>query len=99
MIRQRTDQPTLEGPRAASARRGTLWLFREQLTRAGAIETRFARFDRRLRDAGYLAPRRSADRRCFADGASALLRPGGQIVDATVVEARRPRLKARRRPW
>ncbi len=29
----------------------TLWLFREQLTRAGAIETLFARFDRLLRDA------------------------------------------------
>ncbi|MEO1092658.1 MAG: IS5 family transposase [Pseudomonadota bacterium] len=52
----------------------TLWLFREQLTRAGAIETLFERFDRLLRDAGYLAM-------------------GGQIVDATVVEARRPRLK------
>jgi IS5 family transposase len=52
----------------------TLWLFREQLTRAGAIATLFARFDRRLRDAGYLAM-------------------GGRIVDATVVEARRPRLK------
>jgi transposase, IS5 family len=71
----------------------TLWLFREQLTRAGAIERLFARFDRLLRDAGYLAPRRSADRRCFADGACALLRLGGQIVDATVVQARRPRLK------
>lgn len=53
----------------------TLWLFREQLTRAGAIETLFERFDRLLRDAGYLAM-------------------GGQIVDATVVEARDPRLKA-----
>jgi IS5 family transposase len=52
----------------------TLWLFREQLTKAGAIERLFARFDRLLRDAGYLAM-------------------GGQIVDATVVEARRPRLK------
>lgn len=51
----------------------TLWLFREQLTRAGAIATLFERFDRLLRDADYLAM-------------------GGQIVDATVVEARRPRL-------
>ena len=51
----------------------TLWLFREQLTRAGAIERLFARFDVVLRDAGYLAM-------------------GGQIVDATVVPARRPRL-------
>lgn len=59
----------------------TLWLFgvpppsaREQLTKAGAIETLFQRFDQLLRDAGYLAM-------------------GGQIVDATVVDARRPRLK------
>jgi IS5 family transposase len=51
----------------------TLWLFREQLTRAGAIERLFARFDAALRDAGYLAM-------------------GGQIIDATVIQARRPRL-------
>lgn len=51
----------------------TIWLFREQLTRAGAVERLFARFDATLRDAGYLAM-------------------GGQIVDATVIQARRPRL-------
>jgi IS5 family transposase len=51
----------------------TIWLFREQLTRAGAVAHLLARFDAALRDAGYLAM-------------------GGQIVDATVVEARRPRL-------
>jgi IS5 family transposase len=51
----------------------TIWLFREQLTRAGAVERLFMRFDAVLRDAGYLAM-------------------GGQIVDATVVQARRPRL-------
>jgi IS5 family transposase len=51
----------------------TIWLFREQLTRAGAVERLFARFDAVLREAGYLAM-------------------GGQIVDATVVQARRPRL-------
>jgi transposase, IS5 family len=51
----------------------TVWLYREQLTRAGAIERLFARFDAVLRQAGYLAM-------------------AGQIVDATVVEARRPRL-------
>src|ERR687898_584820 len=51
----------------------TIWLFREQLTRAGAVAHLFARFDAALREAGYLAM-------------------GGQIVDATVVEARRPRL-------
>jgi transposase, IS5 family len=52
----------------------TIWLFREQLTRAGAIERLFQRFDAVLRDAGYLAM-------------------GGQIVDATVIQARRPRLR------
>jgi transposase, IS5 family len=51
----------------------TIWLFREQLTRVGAIERLFERFDTVLRAAGYLAM-------------------GGQIVDATVVPARRPRL-------
>jgi IS5 family transposase len=51
----------------------TIWLYREQLTQAGAIERLFVGFDRALRDAGYLAM-------------------SGQIVDATVVEARRPRL-------
>jgi transposase, IS5 family len=51
----------------------TIWLFREQLTRAGAVERLFARFDAVLRDAGYLAM-------------------GGQIVGATVVQARRPQL-------
>ena len=51
----------------------TVWLYREQLTQAGAIERLFARFDAALRAAGYLAM-------------------AGQIVDATVVEARRPRL-------
>ena len=53
----------------------TIWLFREQLTRTGAVERLFDRFDAVLNDRGYLAM-------------------GGQIVDATVVEARRPRLTA-----
>jgi IS5 family transposase len=51
----------------------TIWLHREQLTRAGAAEKLFARFDALLRAKGWLAM-------------------GGQIVDATVIEARRPRL-------
>ena len=51
----------------------TIWLFREQLVRAGAFERLFARFDAALTERGYLAM-------------------GGQIVDATIVEARRPRL-------
>lgn len=51
----------------------TIWLYREQLTRAGALVRAFERFDTLLRERGYLAM-------------------GGQIVDATVIEARRPRL-------
>ena len=51
----------------------TIWLFREQLVRAGAFDRLFGRFDAALKERGYLAM-------------------GGQIVDATVVEARRPRL-------
>ena len=33
----------------------TIWLFREKLTRAGAIQALFARFDAMLRAAGYIA--------------------------------------------
>jgi transposase, IS5 family len=51
----------------------TIWLFREQLTGAGALAKLFDRFDAALRERGYLAM-------------------GGQIIDATVIEARRPRL-------
>lgn len=51
----------------------TIWLFREQVARAGAAERLFARFDALLREKGWLAM-------------------GGQIVDATVIEAPRPRL-------
>ena len=51
----------------------TIWLFREQLVRAGAFERLFARFDAALTERGYLDMK-------------------GQIVDATIVEARRPRV-------
>ena len=61
-----------DGDRVPDAK--TIWLFREQLTRAGALKPLFDRFDMALKERGYLAM-------------------GGQIVDATVVEARRPRLK------
>ena len=33
----------------------TIWLFREHLTQAGAVENLFARFDKHLSKAGYLA--------------------------------------------
>ena len=50
----------------------TIWLFRELLVQAGAMEKLFSRFEEALRDKGYLAM-------------------GGQIVDATIVEAPRQR--------
>jgi len=53
----------------------TIWLFREQLTKAGAIDRLFRRLDAALRDKGVLAM-------------------GGQIVDATIVQARPARLTA-----
>jgi hypothetical protein len=56
----------------------TIWLYREQLARAGAAEQLFARFDALLRAKGWLAM-------------------GGQIVDAMVIGARRPRLTQPRR--
>ena len=51
----------------------TVWLFREQLTRAGPASNACSTSTPCCADAGYLAM-------------------GGQIVDATVVQARRPRL-------
>jgi len=50
----------------------TIWLFRESLVRAGAIENLFARFDKHLAKSGYLAK-------------------GGQIVDATIIQAPKQR--------
>jgi IS5 family transposase len=58
----------------------TIWLYREQLTKIGALKRAFDRFDAMLRERGYLAM-------------------GGQIVDATVIEARRPRLNAEEKTW
>ncbi len=46
----------------------TIWLFRESLVRAGAIENLIARFDKHLSRSGYLAR-------------------GGQIIDATIIQA------------
>lgn len=50
----------------------TIWLFREHLTQARAVENLFARFDKHLAKSGYLAM-------------------GGQIVDATIVDAPKQR--------
>ncbi len=46
----------------------TIWLFRESLVRAGAIDNMFSRFDKHISRSGYLAK-------------------GGQIVDATIIQA------------
>lgn len=62
-------------PDDETRRVSSIWLFREQLVRTGAIERLFAGFDTLLREQGYLAM-------------------GGQIVDATVVQARVARLAA-----
>jgi IS5 family transposase len=62
-----------DGDRIPDAK--TIWLFRERLTRVGAMQRLFERFDRLLHDRGYLAM-------------------GGQIVGATVIDARRPRLNS-----
>ena len=50
----------------------TIWLFRELLTKAKAIDALFARFDGHLRERGYLAM-------------------GGQMIDASIIEAPRQR--------
>lgn len=50
----------------------TIWLYREHLTKAQAVEALFARFDAHLREQGYLAM-------------------GGQMIDASIVEAPRQR--------
>ena len=46
----------------------TIWLFRETLTRAQAVEVLFRRFDTHLKEQGYLAM-------------------GGQMIDASIIEA------------
>ena len=53
--------------------RTTIWLFRETLTKAGAVDALFARFDAALKDRGYFAL-------------------GGQVIDASIVEAPKQRL-------
>ncbi|WP_418208628.1 transposase [Azospirillum humicireducens] len=53
--------------------RKTIWLFREAVVTAVAMEELFARFDAGLKERGYFAL-------------------GGQIVDASIVEAPRQRL-------
>ncbi len=73
-------------PGAPTPDENTIRLFHEKLTRAGAIDTLFAAFDRSLRERGYLP-------------LSTSLRAGmrGQIVDATLVAAPKQRNTAAER--
>ncbi|GEL51992.1 hypothetical protein ATR01nite_30670 [Acetobacter tropicalis] len=58
----------------------TVWLFRERLTQAGAIERLFERFDATLRNAGYLrCPARSWTQRWRLLQSSAIRMPRRQI--------------------
>jgi len=50
----------------------TIWLYREMLAKAGAVEALFERFDAHLKAQGYLAM-------------------GGQMIDASIIEAPRQR--------
>jgi IS5 family transposase len=59
----------------AAPDRTTVWLFREALVAASAIDALFARFDAELKRQGYFAL-------------------GGQIIDASIVEAPKQRLSA-----
>ncbi len=65
------------GDKVADAK--TIWLFREHLTQAGAVDKLFARFDKYLGKAGYLALLGDCTQ------SPARQRMGGQIVDATIV--------------
>jgi len=63
----------------------TIWAFRERLTKAGAIERLFSRFDAALREAGYIAPLGD----CAQSPAGQ--RMSGQIVDSTLIAAPKQR--------
>ena len=62
----------------------TIWAFRERLTRAGAIDALFARFDRAIRgeQANATGP---------SEPANGYIAMSGQIVDASLVSAPRQR--------
>jgi transposase, IS5 family len=65
----------------------TIWAFRERLTRAGAIEALFSRFDREIRGEQANAMRSRAP----VHGYIAM---SGQIIDASLVSAPRQRCTA-----
>ena len=89
------------GPGDAVPDAKTIWLFREHLTRAGAVETLFARFDTLLRDKGYLAMSGQildaslipAPRQHLDDGEKAAIKDGNQRRRSGPISLRRRRRK------
>lgn len=81
----------------------TVWLFREQLVRAGAMEGLFARFDAALREAGYLAMGGqiidatvvAAPRQKLTDEEKAVVRSGDTPPDCSKAKRRQKDLDAR----
>lgn len=81
----------------------TVWLFREQLVRAGAMEALFERFDAALREAGYLAMGGqiidatviAAPRQKLTDEEKAVVRGGGTPPDWSKAKRRQKDLDAR----
>jgi len=81
----------------------TIWLYREQLVRAKAMETLFARFDKALHDAGYLAMGGqiidatvvAAPRQKLSDDEKATMRGGGTPADWSAPKRRQKDVDAR----
>ncbi len=76
----------------------TIWLFRERLTKAGAINALFERFDAMLRDAGY----RSAANEAFMEKNGFVSRvhrkkPKGRPMPETIRRANNLKSKVRSR--
>ena len=65
----------------------TLWLYREALAKAGAVEELFDLFDRFLKDKGYLARRALVPSAFRPQGKKKSASEGGQIIDSTIVSA------------
>jgi IS5 family transposase len=81
----------------------TIWLYREQLVRAKAMEKLFARFDTALHDAGYLAMGGqiidatvvAAPRQKLSDDEKATIRGGGTPQDWSAPKRRQKDVDAR----
>ncbi len=67
----------------------TLWLYREALAKAGAVEELFDLFDGFLKNKGYLTRASAGSKRFSPEGKKEKRegREGGQIIDAAIVPA------------